>query len=67
MVLTLAYESCYKLIDKGFLEFFGIQILSVISYKIALILRKNQSGIIYHCGCLLLLWFVSLVYLFLIV
>jgi len=53
-VLKHSYETFYKLIDKGFIEICGIQGLSSITYKIALILSYQKLGYIYHSASLLI-------------
>ena len=59
-ILKHAYETFYKLIDKGFIEICGVQGLSSFFYKLSLILSRNQSGYIYHSASLLLLSFIYL-------
>jgi len=65
-VLKHSYESFYKLIDKGFIEMWGPQGFSHIVYKLAVFLSKKQLSYIYHSASLLLLGFVSLIYIILI-
>jgi proton-translocating NADH-quinone oxidoreductase chain L len=54
-ILKHGYETFYKLIDKGFIEICGVQGLSSIVYKLALILSRKQSGYIYNSASLLVL------------
>jgi NADH:ubiquinone oxidoreductase subunit 5 (subunit L)/multisubunit Na+/H+ antiporter MnhA subunit len=60
-VINIGYEYCYKLIDKGFLEFFGPTGLSTIIYKIINYTIKFQTGIIYHYISML---FITFLYIF---
>jgi proton-translocating NADH-quinone oxidoreductase chain L len=62
-VLTHGFSSFYKLIDKSFLEICGPQGLSHTIYKITVVVSHQQSGYLYHLGCLLLLWLIVLTYL----
>jgi hypothetical protein len=59
-ILKHGYETFYKLIDKGFIEICGVQGLSIITYKISVLLSRKQAGYIYHSAALLSLSFIYL-------
>jgi hypothetical protein len=59
----MSYHLCYKTIDKGFLEYFGVSGLTALTYKLSKICLRFQTGLIYHYICLLLLgWLLFFVY-----
>ena len=60
-ILKYAYDTFYKLIDKGFIEMWGPQGFSYIIYKLAVFLSKKQISYIYHSATLLLLGFLLLI------
>ena len=47
-ILFYAYKFCYKIIDKGLLEYFGPEILNTVIYKTSKYSLKFQTGVIYH-------------------
>ena len=63
-ILWVSYENYYKVIDKGFLEYFGATGIIRIIYKISTNTLKFQSGFIYHYISLIFLSvFLLLIYL----
>jgi proton-translocating NADH-quinone oxidoreductase chain L len=63
-ILNYSYECFYKLLDKGIIENFGPNGLSIVCYKVAARINYNQSGVIYHLACFL---FLGLIFLNLII
>lgn len=60
----IGYDLCYKIIDKGFLEYFGPLGLINLSYKISKQTLKFQTGLIYHYICLMFLgWLMFFIYI----
>jgi NADH-quinone oxidoreductase subunit L len=56
-IFRLAYQNCYKLLDKGFLELFGpFGISNLVSFCAKQIL-KYQTGFLYNYICLFILGF----------
>ena len=56
-IFRLAYQNCYKLLDKGFLELCGpFGISSFVSYCTKQVL-KHQTGFLYNYLCLFILGF----------
>ncbi len=53
----LAYNVCYKLIDKGFLEMCGPFGISNIVLQCTKFILKNQTGFVYNYTCLFILGF----------
>ena len=47
-ILWSSYVNYYKIIDKGFLEYFGATGIIKVIYKMSLLTLKFQTGFIYH-------------------
>ena len=65
-ILKYSYEYLYKLIDKGFIEIINPNSFSLISYKIAKILKRQSLGYIYHLHCLFILNLVIFIFIIII-
>jgi hypothetical protein len=53
--LNIGYNNCYKLIDKGFLEFFGAPGIVNLIYKLVRSSVSFQTGLIYNYISIILL------------
>ena len=63
-VLNISYHNCYKLIDKGFLEYFGVTGLTNIIYMFSIrTIQIQNSGFIYNYISIMLLSFFFLLIL----
>jgi len=60
-VLSIGYDTTYKIIDRGLFEFFGPYGISKNIYKAALNIQKFQSGHIFHYAFLMLIGLTSLI------
>ncbi len=65
-ILKYSYDFFYKLIDKGFIEIINPNTFSLISYKIAKILKRQSLGFIYHLHCLFILNLIIFIFIFII-
>lgn len=61
--LYVAYEICFKVLDKGFVELLGPTGLTTLLYEASLAIRKQQTGFLYQYAAVMIL--VSLVIYFL--
>ena len=66
MIILPDDNNLYKLIDKGFIEIINPNSFSLISYKIAKILKRQSLGYIYHLHCLFILNLVIFIFIIII-
>ena len=61
--LTVCYNFCFKVLDKGLVELVGPKGFTAILYKLSITIRKQQTGFIYQYCCVMVLISI-LLYLF---
>ena len=66
MIMQSSYEYFYKLIDKGFIEIWGVRGLSSTCYELSLISQRESLGYIYHLNCFLIINFIIIISIILI-